>query len=112
MTRQKQFAAIEVARMHVQQWAATRRVPIVHLDVVVPFVETDFSLAAWLFYDTNANLLAYGLDGTTAAAEAEYRAGLSAGGYDPAWLTHVTFFWDSYEDVALHYEGSYFYRLR
>ena len=112
MTREQQFAAIEAAKVRVLQWAENRHVPLVHIDVVVPFVATDFSLSVWLFYNTTANVSALGRDGTTAAVETEYRDGLTAAGYDPGWLPQVQFFVDSHENVVQHYEGSYFYRLR
>ncbi|HKW09113.1 MAG TPA: hypothetical protein VJO33_01970 [Gemmatimonadaceae bacterium] len=92
MTREQQFATISAAKAHVLQWAESRHVPLVHVDVVVPFVETDFSLSVWLFYDTDASVSACSLSGTTAAVQAEYRAGLSAAGYDLGLLPQVEFY--------------------
>ena len=112
MTREKQFACISAAKARVLEWAAEGRVPLVHVDVVVPFVETDFDLDVWLFYDTTLNVTARERDGTTANAIAEYRRALSDAGYDPKWLTRVKFHVDSHENVLQNYEGSYFYFLR
>jgi hypothetical protein len=79
---------------------------------VVPFVETDFTLSVWLFYDTDRNVADFDRDGTTARMQQEFLSILGADGYSAAWLPDVTFSVDSYENVQRNYQGSYFYRLR
>jgi hypothetical protein len=49
MPRAQQFSIIDAARKRLLEWAEARRIPLVRVEFVVPFVENDFSLGAWLF---------------------------------------------------------------
>ena len=110
--RKQQFAHIEAAKAQLQAWAEANDIPLVHVDFVVPFVETDFSLSVWLFYDTDRNVADLDRDGTTSRAQQEFLSILGASGYPAAWLPDVAFSVDSHETVERNHEGSYFYRLR
>jgi hypothetical protein len=110
--RKQQLAHIEAAGAELRAWARSNGVPLVHVDFVVPFVETDFSLSVWLFYDTDRSVADLDHDGTTARVQQEFLSILDAGGYPAAWLPDVAFYVDSHENVERNYDGSYFYRLR
>jgi hypothetical protein len=110
--RKQQFAHIEAAGAELRAWASSDGVPLVHVDFAVPFVETDFSLNVWLFYDTDRSVADLDRDGTTARVQQEFLSILGAGGYPAAWLPDVAFEVDSHENVERNYDGSYFYRLR
>ncbi|OLE23160.1 MAG: hypothetical protein AUG44_22860 [Actinobacteria bacterium 13_1_20CM_3_71_11] len=110
--RKQQFAHIAAAKTALLGWAQSNDIPLVRVEFVVPFVETDFSLSVWLFYDTNANVTRAAADGTTTNVEQEFQSILSAAGYPTDWLSRVSFYIDSHENVERDYEGSYFYRLR
>jgi hypothetical protein len=110
--RKQQFAYIGAAKTALLGWAQANGVPLVRVEFVVPFVDTDFSLSVWLFYDTNANVTQAAADGTTTDVQQEFQSILSASGYPRDWLSRVSFYIDSHENVERNYEGSYFYRLR
>jgi hypothetical protein len=110
--RRQQFAHIGAAKTALLGWAQANNIPLVRVEFVVPFVETDFSLSVWLFYDTNANVTRAAADGTTINVEQEFQSILSAAGYRTDWLSRVSFYVDSHENVERNYEGSYIYRLR
>ncbi len=110
--RKQQFAHIDAAKTNLLGWAQANDVPLVHVEFVVPFVETDFSLGVWLFYATDANINRAAADGTTTNVQQEFQSILSATGYPNDWLTRVSFYVDSHENVERNYQGSYFYRLR
>ena len=112
MTRAQQFGFIDAARKRLLEWAQAQHIPMVHIEFVVPFVESDFSLAAWLFYDTDTSVAIHGADGVTAALQDRFRATLRELGYPEQWIAKVDFVVDSRENVVQNYEGSYFYRLR
>ena len=78
----------------------------------MPFVQDDFSLTTWLFYDTDASAAAREADGTTATVRREFLATLRELGYPERWAGDIDFCVDSHENVVRSYEGSYFYRLR
>jgi hypothetical protein len=107
-----QFAHIDAAKAQLLTWAAARDIPLVRVEFVVPFVDTDFSLSVWLFYDTDLNIARCNDDGTTADVRQEFVSILGAAGYPAEWLPDITFQVDSHENVEQNYEGSYFYRLR
>ena len=110
--RKDQFDAIERARKETLTWTATQRIPLHRIEFIVPFVETDFSLDVWLFFDTDDTLAAVRGDGRHAVVEQTFLAALIATGYPPDWLEKVVFSSDSHENVERNFEGSYFYRLR
>jgi hypothetical protein len=112
MTREQQFAAIEKARDGILSWAHERGVPLARVEYVVPFVEDDFSLSVWLFYDRDVSVASYEADGTTKALKERYLKMLCEIGYAERWLSEVAFYLDSHEHVVRDYQGSYFYRLR
>lgn len=110
--RQKQFTHIKAARTDLLAWAAGNTLPLAHVDFVVPFVETDFSLLVWLFYATDLDVRQFEGDDTTQQVQTMYLSILDAGGYPAEWLSQVTFRIDSAENVDRNYEGNYSYRLR
>jgi hypothetical protein len=110
--RKKQFAHIEAAEIGLLTWARANDVPLVCVEFTVPFVETDFSLGVWLFYDTGLNLTRAAADGTTANVQRQFLSILSSAGYPADWLARISFVVDSHENVERNFEGSYFLRLR
>jgi hypothetical protein len=110
--RKRQFDLIAVATAKTLQWAHDKSVILEHIEPIVPFVETDFSLEAWLFLDTEARIEQYSGDGTVNALIAQFRAELGAAGYPADWLEKVTCKLGSKEVVDRDYNGSYYYFLR
>src|SRR5690606_16293413 len=87
--RARQFDVIEAASAKTLRWAAHEAVPLERIEPVVPFVETDFSLDAWLFFDTEARTSQFRADGTADKVVAQFRADLADSGYPPEWLALV-----------------------
>jgi hypothetical protein len=112
MTRDEQFRIIEKAKRRLLSWAAARGIPLANIEYVVPFVEDDFGLSVWLFYDTDASLAARGTDGSTEMLRKQCLAVLRELGYPERSLPEIIFSVDSHETVVRDYQGSYFYRLR
>jgi hypothetical protein len=110
--RQRQFDLIEVASNATLQWAQASGKSLEQIYPVVPFVETDFSLDAWLFVDTESRIREYQADGTTDAVVSAFRIELAKAGYPPDWLQHVSCHFGSKEIVDRDYGGSYYYFLR
>jgi hypothetical protein len=110
--RKRRFAHLAAAEAQILAWARSHDVPLVHVDFVVPFVETDFGVSVWLFYDTNASVARLKRDRGSDLVRATFLELLTADGYPPGWLAGVRFHIDSHENVVRNYKGSYFYRLR
>jgi hypothetical protein len=107
--RQRQFDLIEIASLATIEWARKNGKTLEHISPVVPFVETDFSLGAWLFVDTDSRVEEYLNDGTAGSIESEFRAALSKANYPTDWLKEVKCYFASKETVDRDYKGSYFY---
>ncbi len=112
MTRDEQFAYIETAKGDVLAWAKKKGIPLARIEYVVPFVDTNFSLSAWFFYETDDQLQRSEEMEWPVRLVSELRQVLKRLGYPAAWLSKITGFFDSHENVVRNYEGSYFYRLR
>jgi hypothetical protein len=110
--RRKQFRHLGEARDRLLVWAGNNDVPLVRVEFVVPFVESDFDVAVWLFYDSAANVARCAASGTTDEAEHQLLSILADDGYPADWLAGTSFYVDSHENVERNFEGSYFYRLR
>jgi hypothetical protein len=110
--REKQFEHLTAAKEQLVGWAGANAVPLVHVDFVVPFAETDFSVTVWLFYDTNVSLSRLDGDGGTARVQEEFLSILRADGYPDWWLSDVSFSAESHENIERDFEGSYLHRLR
>lgn len=110
--RKRQFDLIEVASNATLLWARASGKALEHIYPVVPFIDTDFSLDAWLFVDTENSIRAYRADGTTDVLMSEFCAELAKAGYPPDWLQQVSFHFASKEIVDRDYEGSYYNFLR
>jgi hypothetical protein len=112
MTRDEQFAYIETAKGNVLAWAKKQGIPLVRVEYVFPFVDTNFGLSAWFFYETDDQLQrseAMGWPDRLVSRLTEVLEGL---GYPAGWLSKISGYFDSHENVVRNYEGSYFYRLR
>jgi nucleotide-binding universal stress UspA family protein len=110
--RQRQFDLIEVASSATLLWARASGRSLEQIYPVVPFVDTDFSLDAWLFVDTETRIREYQADGTADALVSEFRAQLAKAGYPPDWLQQVSCHFGSKEIVDRDYKGIYYYFLR
>jgi hypothetical protein len=110
--RERQFDLIEAASQAMINWAHANGTSLEHIYPVVPFVETDFSLDAWLFVDTEARIHQYRSDGTAQIMESHLRQALADVGYPDQWLRQVAFHFGSKEVVDRDYEGSYYHFLR
>ena len=110
--RKKQFAHLAAAKEQLEAWAVSHAVSLERVDFVVPFVETDFSVSVWLFYETDDDVARCDRAGSSARMQEEFLALLNAQGYPAQWLSEVVFVVDSREKVERNYEGSYFNRLR
>jgi hypothetical protein len=110
--RARQFDLIAVASDKTLQWARERGIALEHIEPVVPFVETDFSLEAWLFLDTEDHIQSYHSDGTAEDVVAKFRAELTMAGYPDEWAPLVACHFGSKELVDREYRGSYYLFLR
>lgn len=110
--RARQFDVIERASAKTLQWAADQSIPLRRIVPVVPFVETDFSLNAWLFLETQDQIEQFHADGTVDEIVAQFRSDLAGSGYPTGWLQLVVCRFGSKEVVDRDYQGSYFYFLR
>lgn len=107
-----QFDAIASASVETLDWAAAHSVPLQYIYPVVPFVETDFSLEAWFFFDTEHQVRRFAEDGTCERVFAQFRADLAGAGYRSEWIPLVTCRCASKEVVDRDYQGSYYNFLR
>lgn len=110
--RERQFDLIAIASANTLQWARETGIALERIEPVVPFVETDFGLAAWLFLDTEERILLYRSNGTDHTISTQFRSQLASAGYPAEWLNLVSFYFGSKERVDLEYQGSYFNFLR
>lgn len=110
--RSRQFDLIEMASARTLEWASKASIPLKHIEPVVPFVETDFSLDAWLFFDTEANVEVFSSDGSADKVAAQFRTSLAESGYPAEWLSLVVCHFASKEVVDRDYQGSFYYFLR
>jgi hypothetical protein len=110
--RARQFDLIETASARTLKWTASRAIPLQHIEPVVPFVETDFSLDAWLFFDTEDHAKRFQADGTADNVVAQFRADLENAGYPVEWLSLVACHFASKEVVDREFQRSYYLFLR
>src|SRR5262245_8275256 len=112
MTRDEQFSSIEAASASPLRWARRRSTPLHRIEFVVPFVDTNPGLTAWVFFEADDQLRRAGDLGWPVQLAAHFTGALRVLGYAPGWLSEVRFVYDSHEAVCRDYEGSHFYRLR
>jgi hypothetical protein len=105
--RSRQFQLIEEARKLTLKWTSQENVRLEHIEFVVPFVATDFSLYAWIFYSTRADIRTYADDGTSERVKSRFKAILAELAYPPEWNARVEFSFASKDEVEQNYEGSY-----
>jgi hypothetical protein len=110
--RSRQFDVVETASAKILRWAARQAVQLERIEPVVPFVETDFSLDAWLFFDTEVHVDQFRVDGTGDNVVAQFRSDLADSGYPSEWLALGVCHFGSKEVVDREYQGSYYYFLR
>jgi len=110
--RKRQFDLIEAASQAMLTWAHANGTSLEHIYPVVPFVETDFSLDAWLFVDTEVRIQQFQSDGTVGILETQLRTELAKVGYPDSWLRLVACHFGSKEVVDRDYEGNYYNFLR
>jgi hypothetical protein len=105
--RKRQFDLIALASERTLRWAHLQGIALEHIEPVVPFVETDFSLGAWLFFDTEGRVKQYSSDGTADRTVAQFRTSLAEAGYPPEWLLLIECYFGSREVVDRDYRGLY-----
>jgi hypothetical protein len=110
--RERQFALIEVASTRTLEWAKSQGLALVHIYPVVPFVETNFSLDAWLFVDEEQRLRTYQADGSAQCLADRFRLELEVANYPKEWCALVTCSYATKEVVDRDFEGNYYYFLR
>lgn len=110
--RRRQLAHLNDARQDLLAWATANDIPLVRVEFVVPFVDTDFGASVWLFYDTDASVACYADIGTITNVQDKFLLILSDNGYPADWLADTSFEVDSHQNVERNFEGSYFHRLR
>lgn len=110
--RESQFELITVAAEKLLQWAKERAIGLEYIYPSVPFVETDFTLDAWLFLDIEDRIAQYRADGTANEMIARFLDDLAKGGYPSEWSNLVTCHFASKEVVDRDYQGSYYFFLR
>jgi hypothetical protein len=111
---QRQTEFIQAAKASLRVWALENEIPLVAAYGMTRLVidKTDFSVAMWLFFDTDVDVARFNADGTTARVEDAFMKFLGNAGYPAEWLALVTFHIDSHERVERDYQGSYFYYFR
>lgn len=112
MTRSDQFAYIDAAKASLLRWAPEHGIPLHQIEFVVPFVDTNFGLSVWFFFETDEQLRRSNAMGWPDRLSARFTELVERLGYSAAWLPKIRFVLDSHENVVRNYEGSYFYRLR
>jgi hypothetical protein len=110
--RERQFDLIAAASEATIKDARASGLALEYIYPVVPFVETDVSLDAWLFVDTEKTLREYQSGGTADALASKFRAGLAKVGYRNDWLEGVRCHFGSKEVVDRDFQGSYYNFLR
>ena len=84
MTRSGQFAWIDSAKKDLLRWAEEQGIPLHQIEFVVPFVDTDFSLTAWFFFETDEQLRRSGAMGWPERLSARFTRVLAEVRKDPA----------------------------
>lgn len=107
-----QFQYIAKVEKLMLDWTKQNGIKLLIIECIVPFGLTDQDLFVWFFFDTNQNTTDYGENGTSEIVKNKYLEFLTDLNYPVEYLEHVNFGTDSDENVKLHFEGSYFYRLR
>lgn len=110
--RKRQFDLIEAASKALLRWAHAEGILVVYTYPVVPFVETDFSLAMWIFVDTESRISEYKANGVSDSLASQFFAELTSAGYPQLWLSQVSFHFGSKEVVDRDFKGSFYYFLR
>jgi hypothetical protein len=110
--RERQFDLIAAASEDTIKGARASGLALEYIYPVVPFVETDFSLDAWLFVDTESTLRQYESGGTADSLAADFRSRLAKVGYPNDWLKSVRCHFGSKEVVDREFQGSYCNFLR
>ena len=110
--RKLQFEIIEKVEPLVAQWSEDQDIKLDRIEVIVPFVESEFDLQVVFFLPTDSLLETYRQDRTIHNLEKKYLSCLKEHDYPQEWLERVTFEFDSKENVDRNYEGNYFYRMR
>ena len=108
----KHFAILRDTEEKCLLWARQVGVSIHRLESVATFEDWDESAHIWVFFPTDEDLQTQKQSGFTKLLEARYRELLSGAGYDFESFPHLSFGFDSDQNVQEHFEGSYFYRLR
>lgn len=85
MTRDEQFACIEMARRQILTWAQAHGILLHRVEYVVPFVETDFGLAVWFFFKTDEELQKVSEGGREAEIKSAFVDILRSIGYANEW---------------------------
>ena len=110
--RRRQFAHLATGKTRPSRLGRRQRHSARPCEVRCPFVETDHSTTAWLFYDTDVNAARFANSGLTTRVEQRFRSILASRGYPTDWLAAIAFAVDSHGNVERNFEGSYFYGLR
>jgi len=112
MNRTEQFAIITKAREEVLKWVEGAGISLFRVEFVVPFVDDDFGLWVWLFYEKEIDVKDNDQNGISKRVSQQFLKILSELEYPAELMSEVGFTFDSDENVQANYEGSYFYRLR
>ena len=110
--KERQFDLIAVATEETLRWARRMGISLEHVEPMVPFLPTDFSLHVWLFFDNENRVDRYKSDGTADDVIAQFRSNLASADYPSDWLALVTFRFASKEIVDRDYQGNFYYFLR
>jgi hypothetical protein len=110
--RSRQFELIERARKRLMKWAQAENIPLRHVEFVVPFIETDFSLSAWFFYSDELSVASLEGDGTSGRVIQRFKLELANAEYPTHWLSVVECRFASKEVVDRDYAGSYYHYVR
>lgn len=110
--RKRQFDRLEEARDRLAAWSKREGFPLHQVEVLVPFVPTDFRAHVLFFLQTDAQVRAESDRPRMPEAQEVFLGALRDVGYPEEHLRLVTFEVDSDERVNREFEGSYFARLR
>jgi hypothetical protein len=105
--RSRQFRLLEDARKGFLKADGPKRAGVVHVEFVVPFVEGDYGLDAWIFFRKRSDVSLYAKDGTSDAIAKEWIAALEASSYPAEWISLVACRFSSKQEVDDDFDGEY-----
>ena len=87
--------------------AKSAAVPLHRVEFVVSFTPRDFSMSAWLFFETDVQHRGRDAKRWKMWLKLELPKALRSLEYPEKWIAKIDYCFDSHENVVKNYEGSY-----